>query len=86
MAAPPLLQPSRLLVQLGLTELQQGVTTKPELAETSGEAEPFRSGAGGTNSTAVTADAMPVDEGRLREQFQQLLDVPHSRELLAKRG
>ena len=59
-----------LLVKLGLTELQQGATTKPELAETSGEAGPFRSGAGGTNSAVVTADAMLVDGDRLREHFQ----------------
>ena len=45
----------------------------------------FWSGAGGTNSTAVAADAVPVDGDRLREQFQQLWDVPQSRELLAKR-
>ena len=71
-------------MKLGLTESQQGATTKLELAETSGEAGPFRSGAGGMNSTAFTADTMLVDGDRLREQFQQLW-VPHNRELLAKR-
>ena len=56
-----------------------------DAAETSGEAGPFRSGAGGTsNAAAVTADAMPADEARLREQFQQLWDVPHTRELLVE--
>ena len=36
------------------------------------------------NSAAVTADAMLACEARLREQFQQLWDVPHIRELLVK--
>ena len=42
-------------------------------------------GPGGTNGTAVTAETAPVDGDWLREQFQQLWDVTHNRELLAKR-
>ena len=37
-----------------------------ECAETSGEAGPLRSSAGGTNSTAATAGTMSAEEARLR--------------------
>ena len=33
---------------------------------------------------AATADAVPADVARLREQCQQLWDVPHTRELLVR--
>ena len=63
---------------------KQSVTTKLNSQRLHLKLGLFQSGAGGMNSTAVTADAIPADEARLREQFHQLWDVPHNRELLVK--
>ena len=43
---------------------KQSAMMKPELAETSGEAGPFRSRVNGTSSAAATADAMPAGGAR----------------------
>ena len=46
---------------------------------------PSWSKAYGMNSAAAAADTMLADVARLRDQFQQLWDVLHTRELLVKR-
>ena len=56
-------QLASLLRPLGVAK--QSATTKPELAKSSGEAGSPWCRAGGKNSAAATADAMPADEARL---------------------
>ena len=51
---------------------RQSVTTEHEFAQSSGEAGSPWFRAGGKNSAAIAADAMPADEAQLRELFKQL--------------